>query len=70
MNEIFHETDITKAVLSVLKVKRAGVVMYIDRENFISLMMYINQLGGVTVLDTLNRKDLGGLIREKIETLA
>lgn len=44
--------------------------MYIDRENFISLMMYINQLGGVTVLDTLNRKDLGGLIREKIETLA
>ncbi len=31
--------------------------------------MYINQLGGVTILDTLDREDLEELIREKIETL-
>ncbi|WP_404592963.1 DUF6339 family protein [Paenibacillus sp. RC73] len=59
----------TKAVLSVLKQKELES-SFNDRENFRSLMMYINQLGGVTILDTLNRKDLEGLIREKIETLA
>lgn len=60
--------DITKAVLSVLKQKELES-SFIDRENFRSLMMYINQLGGVTILDTLDREDLEELIRKKIETL-
>ncbi|WP_405081712.1 DUF6339 family protein [Paenibacillus chitinolyticus] len=60
--------DITKAVLSVLKQKEHES-SFIDRENFRSLMMYINQLGGVTILDTLAQEDLEELIREKIETL-
>lgn len=60
--------DITKAVLSVLKQKELESLS-IDRENFRLLMMYINQLGGVTILDTLNREDLEVLIRRKIETL-
>ncbi|QOT08464.1 hypothetical protein JNUCC32_20150 [Paenibacillus sp. JNUCC32] len=61
--------DITKAVLSVLKQKELET-SFIDRENFRSLMMYINQLGGVTILDTLDREDLEELVREKIEALS
>ncbi|RAV17812.1 DUF6339 family protein [Paenibacillus contaminans] len=61
--------DITKAVLSVLKQKEQDSSL-IDRENFRNLMMYINQLGGVTILDTLDREDLEGLVREKIEMFA
>lgn len=60
--------DITKAVLSVLK-KKELESSFIDRENFRSLMMYINQLGGVTILDTLDREDLEELVRQKIDTL-
>ncbi|WP_274649018.1 DUF6339 family protein [Paenibacillus humicola] len=60
--------DITKSVLSVLKQKELES-SFIDRENFRSLMMYINQLGGVTILDTLDPEDLEELVREKIETL-
>lgn len=60
--------DITKAVLSVLKQKELES-SFIDRRNFRDLMMYINQLGGVTILDTLDREDLEELIRKKIETL-
>lgn len=60
--------NITKAVLSVLK-KKELESSFINRENFRNLMMYINQLGGVTILDTLDREDLEELIRAKIETL-
>jgi hypothetical protein len=61
--------DITKAVLSVLKQKEQEDSSFIDRENFRSLMMYINQLGGVTILDILDRNDLEELVREKLEML-
>lgn len=61
--------DITKAVLSVLMQKEQEESFFIDRERFRSLMMHINQLGGVTILDTLDRSDLEELIREKIEML-
>lgn len=61
--------DITKAVLSVLMQKEQEESFFIEREKFRSLMMYINQLGGVTILDTLDRSDLEQLVREKIEML-
>jgi hypothetical protein len=61
---------ITKAVLSVLNQKEQEDSSFVDREKFRILMMYINQLGGVTILDTLDRRDLEGLVREKIEMLA
>lgn len=60
--------DITRSVLSVLKQKETDS-SFIDRDNFRSLMMYINQLGGVTILDTLDRVSLEELVKEKIETL-
>lgn len=61
--------DITRAVLSVLynKDKLEGIT--VSRNVFRSLMMYINQLGGVTILDALDRTELEKLIEAKLNSL-
>lgn len=61
--------DITLAVLSVLHQKEKVKKITVKRDIFRSLMIYINQLGGVTILDALDRGDLEELISEKLDTL-
>ncbi|WP_017811630.1 DUF6339 family protein [Paenibacillus shenyangensis] len=61
--------DITRAVLTVLHQKEKVEQISVKRETFRSLMMYVNQLGGVTILDALDRADLELIISEKLDAL-
>lgn len=61
--------DITRAVLSVLYQKDKLEGIAVSRNVFRSLMMYINQLGGVTILDALERSELEKLIEIKLNSL-
>ncbi|WP_222125627.1 DUF6339 family protein [Paenibacillus sp. Y412MC10] len=50
--------DITKAVvLSVIKEKRAQVFHLLNRKNFRHLIIFLNQLVGVTIFDILDREE-------------
>ncbi|MEK4324645.1 DUF6339 family protein [Paenibacillus sp. FSL R7-0312] len=61
--------DITRAVLSVLHKKHKIEGQSVNREVFRSLMMYLNQLGGVTILDALDRLEMEKLIEERLDAL-
>ncbi|MBE9917863.1 hypothetical protein G8C92_28080 [Paenibacillus donghaensis] len=61
--------DITRAVLTVLHQKEKIEGIAVSRIIFRSLMMYINQLGGVTILDVLDRSELENLIETKLNAL-
>lgn len=62
--------DITKTILSVLHDWEKEGKPPIRRKAFRKLMIYINQLGGVTILDLLDKTELILLIREKLEILS
>ncbi|HBU80982.1 MAG TPA: hypothetical protein DEF35_04985 [Paenibacillus sp.] len=61
--------DITRAVLAVIHQKDKVEGIAVSRNVFRSLMMYINQLGGVTILDALDRSELERLIEGKLNKL-
>ncbi|OWR33159.1 hypothetical protein CDO73_01250 [Saccharibacillus sp. O23] len=61
--------DITRAVLAILYQKEKVEQIPVTRNVFRSLMMYINQLGGVTILDALDRAELEKLIGAKLNAL-
>ncbi|MFB5762931.1 DUF6339 family protein [Paenibacillus medicaginis] len=61
--------DITRAVLSILHQKDKIEGKTITRDVFRNLMMYINQLGGVTILDALDQTELEKLIEDKLDAL-
>lgn len=62
--------SITKTILSVLAERERIDRPFNDREKFRKLMMSINQLGGVTILDSLNNNDIEEIVLGKIEKLA
>lgn len=57
-------------ILSILANLEKMGKPFFDREKFRSLMKYINQLGGVTILDALNAQDIETILLRKIEKLA
>ncbi|WIM41139.1 DUF6339 family protein [Paenibacillus sp. PK4536] len=61
--------NVTKAVLSVLLEEKKIYDNSINREQFRSLMKYLNQLGGVTILDALEQSDLEKIIKKKLDIL-
>lgn len=61
---------ITKTVLEVLANLHLNNKTLPNREQFRKLMMYLNQLGGVTILDSLEPKEIQILLYEKISKLA
>lgn len=57
-------------ILSVLaRLEKIGKPFF-HREKFRNLMKYINQLGGVTILDALNSEDIETILLNKIQKLA
>ncbi|MEC0269717.1 DUF6339 family protein [Paenibacillus anseongense] len=61
---------ITKSILSVLVNLEKSNGSFPDREQFRSLMMHMNQLGGVTILDSYERPELEALVTGKLEKIA
>ncbi|MED5018458.1 DUF6339 family protein [Paenibacillus chibensis] len=61
--------EITRAVLSVLQQKDKVEGIAVNRDIFRNLMMYINQLGGVTILDALDRSEIEELIETRLNAL-
>lgn len=61
---------ITKTILSVLAKMDSMNKPTIDREKFRKLMMYINYLGGVTILDALDENDIEKIVVSRIDKIA
>lgn len=60
---------ITKTVLSMLVEKKKSGEPFSHRSKFRPLASYLNQVGGVTILDALKDKDLQVIIESKLELL-
>jgi len=64
-----HNRNIAKTILSSMaKLETLGKPFY-HRESFRDLMKYINQVGGVTILDALDPSDLESLLDAKIKKI-
>jgi hypothetical protein len=61
---------ITKAILSALVHLEKSENRTPNREQFRSLMMYMNHLGGVTILDSYDQDELEDLISSRLNKLA
>jgi hypothetical protein len=65
-----YNRNITMNILEIIaELDSIGKPFY-KRDPFRDLMKYINQLGGVTVLDALDKSDLEGIMHPKIEKLS
>lgn len=61
---------VTVTILSVLAEFEIMSRPFFDRDKFRSLMKYINQMGGVTVLDALDSPDVERVVTRRIEQLS
>jgi uncharacterized protein YlaN (UPF0358 family) len=59
-----HNKAVLHAILSALSRHE-----YVSRENFRSLMKSMNRIGGVTILDTLDKKDLLSMVEKKLSEI-
>ena len=64
-----YNEKVTKTVLSVLVDLEKSGEPFDKRDPFRDLMKYMNQIGGVTVLDALGTKDLENILYGKISQL-
>jgi hypothetical protein len=62
-------TNVTKAVLSVLLEREKNGQAFYVRDKVRDLAKYMVQIGGVTIIDALEEPDLRDLVVEKIEQL-
>lgn len=60
---------ITQTILKVLYELEKNGIAYDERNKFRELMKYLNQMGGVTVLDFLSKEDLKKMLMKKAEVL-
>jgi hypothetical protein len=63
-NAFGRNVDVIKALLSVVLERE-----FYEREPVRELARYINQIGGVTIIDALPHDELRGLVTDKIEQL-
>lgn len=66
---ISNVQGMTRLVLEALERSDQEGIPFTRREDFRDLMKYINEIGGVTVLDTLEKQELLGLIRVRIREI-
>jgi hypothetical protein len=62
-------TSVTKTMLSVLLDREKDGNAFYVRDKLRNLAKYMVQIGGVTIIDTLDIPDLRELVKEKIEQL-
>lgn len=63
-----YET-LTRTILSLLVEKKADGEPFSERSKFRALLIYLNALGGVTILDALNEGDIRNIVEIKLEQL-
>lgn len=66
---VSHVPAVMNGVLEVLDEKAKCNEPFDQRQKFRDLMMYINHIGGVKVLDMLNKDDLKEIVRNKIKDI-
>lgn len=64
-----HNKNLSIAILSILKELDSSGSPFLKREGFRDLMKYINQTGGLTILDALPKDQLTEIMKKKIYSL-